>query len=370
MVAGVSDSNIAGLLLNSTLKISASVLDKPNPEKYVLKQIASAKVAAETSFPDITKDGSPRPTLANTKTALLRMGVNCGYNEFKLRYVINGYQLEQYVGEVSDPALLRLRELIYEQFNFDPSTETVLTAVQTLANHGRFHPVREYLNGLTWDGVKRIDKWLTTYGGAEDKPFVHAVGALSLIAAVRRIRRPGCKFDELPVFESGQGTNKSQALRLLAVEPEWFSDDLPLGLSARETMEALSGHWIIEASELQGMKKSEIEKTKAFLSRGTDRARTAYARTVTEAPRQCVVVGTTNSDRYLRDLTGNRRFWPIGIKSFDLQQLERDRDQLWAEAAYREATGASIRLPEELWPAAALEQDERVTENPFISLSR
>lgn len=363
--AGYDDIAIAGLILNPRLKISASVLDKTNPKLYACRQITSARAAVGSDFPDTTKEGHLRPSLPNTKVALNKLAVECRYDEFKLRYLINGYQIENYVGEVSDPALLRLRELVHENFGFDPMTETVLTAVQTLANHARFHPVRDYLDSLVWDGTPRINTWLISYGGAEDTAFLRAVGERLLIAAVRRVRRPGCKFDELVVFESGQGTNKSQALQVLAVQPEWFSDDLPLGLSARETIEALSGHWIVEASELQGIRKSEIEKIKAFLSRDTDRARTAYARTVTEAPRQCVVIGTTNSEQYLRDLTGNRRFWPVRVERFDLERLTRDRDQLWAEAALREKAGASIRLPEELWPAAALEQQERVAENPF-----
>lgn len=364
------DHTIAGLILNPKLKISESVLDKSKPKDYAFKQIAKARatVAASSSFPDLTKDGRPRPTLPNTKVALKLLEVECRYDLFKLRYSVNGHQLESFVGEVSDPMLLRGRELIHERFGFDPPTETVLTAVQTLANHARHHPVRDYLDSLKRDGVERIDHWLTTYGGAEDTPLTRAIGALLLVAAVRRVRQPGCKFDELVVFESDQGTNKSQALQILAVQPEWFSDNLPLGLSARETIEALSGHWIIEVSELQGMRKSEIEKVKAFLSRGTDRARTAYAITVTEARRQCVPIGTTNSEQYLRDLTGNRRIWPVRIEKFDLAALECDRDQLWAEAAAREAGGASIRLPEELWSAAALEQQERLIENPFASV--
>lgn len=366
--AGCDDIIIAGLILNPALKISASVLDKPNPKRYAFKQIRWARAAVESEFPDTTKNGQLRPSLPNTKVALTKLAVECRYDLFKMLYLINGHQIETFVGEVSDPALLRLRELIHESFGFDPTTERVLTAVQTLANHARYHPVRDYLDSLRWDGVPRIDSWLTTYGSAEDKPFTRAVGALMLIAAVRRVRKPGCKFDELVVFESGQGTNKSQALQVIAVQSEWFSDNLPLGLNARETIEAMSGHWIIEASEMQGMKKNDIEKIKAFLSRATDRARTAYARTVTEARRQCVVIGTTNSEQYLRDLTGNRRFWPVRVERFDLEKLTRDRDQLWAEAAQREAAGASIRLPEELWPAAALEQQERVTENPFVSV--
>ena len=157
--------------------------------------------------------------------------------------------------------------------------------------------MRDYLDGLVWDGVPRIDRCLVAYGGAEDTEYVRVVGALVLMAAVRRVRQPGCKFDEMVVLESEQGRNKSKALEILAVEPEWFTDNLPLGLPAKETIEALSGHWIVEVSELQGMRRSDIDKIK-FLSRNTDRARMSYERTVTEARRQCVIIGTTNSEQY------------------------------------------------------------------------
>jgi Bifunctional DNA primase/polymerase, N-terminal/Virulence-associated protein E/Primase C terminal 2 (PriCT-2) len=192
------------------------------------------RAVVEIRFPDVTKRGKPSATLPNTKLALIKLGIECRYDLFKLRYMLGGNQIETYVGEVSDPALLRVRELIYQQFGFDPRTEVVYTAVQTLANHKRFHPVRDYLDGLSWDGVPRIDDWLTTYGGAEPSDFVRAVGALVLMAAVRRVREPGCKFDEIPVLENPeQGNNRSSALQLLAVDREWFSDNLPLGLSAK-----------------------------------------------------------------------------------------------------------------------------------------
>jgi predicted P-loop ATPase len=326
------------------------------------------RAVAAMGFPDVSENGALKRSLPNTKVALVKLGVECRHDLFKLRYLVNGHELENFVGDVSDPALLRMREIIYERFGFDPTTENVHTAVMTLANHHQFHPVRDYLDGLQWDGVPRIDRWLITYGGTNDSEYTRAVGALVLIAAVRRVRSPGCKFDEMLVLENPeQGTNKSTALQVLAVNSEWFSDNLPLGLAARETIEALSGHWIVEVSELQGMRKSDIEKVKAFLSRDTDRARTAYARTVTEARRQCIIIGTTNSDKYLRDLTGNRRIWPVRVERFDLEALKRDRDQLWAEAAAREASGASIRLPGALWEAAAAEQQERVIDNPFLS---
>jgi hypothetical protein len=330
--------------------------------KPALKQVTK-------DFPDLGKKGKLLATLPNTKAALAKFDVECRYDLFKMRYFVNGQQLESFIGEVSDRILLWLKELIYERFRFDPTIHAVLTAVQTLANHHCFHPVLDYLDSLKWDGERRIDNWLQTYAGAEDNEYVHAVGALVLVAAVRRVRQPGCKFDEILVLENPeQGNNRSSALQLLAVKREWFSDNLPLGLSAKETIEALSGHWIVEASELHGMRNSDIDKVKAFASRDTDRARLAYDRAPTAAPRQCVIIGTTNNDKYLRDRTGNRRFWPVRVGRIDLELLKRDRDQLWAEAAARDANGASIRLPERLWLAAAHEQQQRVIENPFVSV--
>ena len=173
------------------------------------------------------------------------------------------------------------------------------------------------------------------------------------------------KFDEMLVLESPQGTNKSTALKVLAVRDEWFTDDVPLNAEAKRVIEALAGKWIVEAGELKGMKKGGADHLKGFLSRTHDKARMAYDRREREVPRQCVIVGTTNDSRYLRDTTGNRRFWPVSVEGFDLDALRRDRDQLWAEAAAREAEGAPIRLDPDLWAEAAEEQDARRVEEPF-----
>ena len=169
----------------------------------------------------------------------------------------------------------------------------------------------EYLDRLTWDGVSRLDKWLSTYAGVESTEYTDAIGALMLIAAVRRIRHPGCKFDEMPVLESDQGKEKSTALRIMAVNDDWFSDDVPLNDDGKRVIEALRGRWFVEAAELNGMRKGEVEHLKAFLSRSEDRARMSYDCLCTEVKRQCVIIGTTNSSEYLRDSTGNRRFWPV-----------------------------------------------------------
>jgi predicted P-loop ATPase len=190
---------------------------------------------------------------------------------------------------------------------------------------------------------------------------------LPLIAAVRRVRQPGCKFDELLVLESAQGRFKSSALRVLCPDESWFSDDLPLGVDSKLVIERTSGCWLLEAAELHGHRGKEAEAVKAFLSRQTDGpVRLAYGRLPVTVPRQFVIIGTTNSSaEYLKDATGARRFWPVAVSGFDVAALGRDRDQLWAEAAAREAAGESIRLRSALWAAAGIEQEDRRAVDPW-----
>jgi predicted P-loop ATPase len=187
-----------------------------------------------------------------------------------------------------------------------------------------------------------------------------------LIAAVRRVRQPGCKFDEMPTFESQQGKDKSSALAVLAVEEDWFSDDLPLTADSKKLIEQTRGRWIVEVADLSGMRKADIEHLKSLLSRRRDSSRMAYGRLPVEKPREFIIVGTTNEDEYLKDLTGNRRYWPVMTPKWDLAALKRDRNQLWAEVAESEATGESIRLDPSLWDAAAAEQQKRTISEPWI----
>jgi len=168
-------------------------------------------------------------------------------------------------------------------------------------------------------------------------------------------------------------THNSSALRILAVDDDWFSDDLPLNNDTKRFMEATGSKWIVEAGELKGMSRADVTSLKACLSRQTDEARMSYDRKPTVQARQFVIIGTTNeTDGYLRDPSGNRRFWPIRIKRFDVEQLRRDRDQLWAEAVVAEVAGESIRLDPSLYEEAALEQDARTrNEDPLVDqLSR
>ena len=205
-------------------------------------------------------------------------------------------------------------------------------------------PVVDYLDSLVWDGTPRLDRWLIDYAGAEDTPNVRGVSRAILVAAVRRARHPGCKFDQLPVICGPQGCGKSLALQLLAVNDAWFTDALTfVDATDKQVVELTAGKWIVEAGGLEDLIQKDVAALKAFLSRPVDEARLAYQRNRTRVPRGFVVVGTTSATDYLKD-TSSRRYWPVTVRSFDLTRLAEVRDQLWAEASVVEAAGGSIDL--------------------------
>lgn len=365
----VPPARIVGILTDETWPISGHVLDQKRSDEYAWEQVekATAEFAAQAESFATDKEGKPyRDDQGNIRLALRKLGVELRHDTFADRSVIEG--LDGHGPHLDDAARDRLWLEIDERFRFRPHLEFFTRVLMDTARNAPFHRVCDYLDGLEWDGVARLDGWLSAYGGAEDNEYSRAVAALPLIAAVRRVRQPGCKFDEMLILESEQGTNKSSALRVLAVRDEQFGDDLPLNADGKKVIEQTAGKWIIEAGELKGMRKGEVEHLKSFLSRQDDTARLSYARLPVIVPRQFVVIGTTNSERYLRDLTGNRRFWPVRVGRFDLEALRRDRDQLWAEAAAREAEGASIRLDPSLYAAAGVEQEARRVEDPFVAL--
>ncbi len=258
--------------------------------------------------------------LDNIRLGLARLGVRPVFDAFSRHVRIDGRPIED-----SDVDGLWVR--FSDAFGWRPSRENLRTILITEAQTAIVHPVREYLDGLSWDGRRRLDTWLARYGGAEDTPYVRAVSELP---AARRARTPGTKFDELLILESQQGTGKSTGLRALCPNDDWFSDDLPLGVDSKQTIERTTGRWIIEAAELHGNRGREAEQLKAFLSRQVDGpVRLAYGRMPTTVPRQFILIGTTNSRlAYLKDSTGARRFWPVPIERFDVEALARDRDQL------------------------------------------
>jgi predicted P-loop ATPase len=193
------------------------------------------------------------------------------------------------------------------------------------------------------------------------------IGRLTLVAAVRRARKPGCKFDHITTLEGAEGTMKSTSIVTLA-GIENFSDQTILTASDKEQQELVRGVLIYEIADLAGMRRTDVEKIKAFASRTHDRARPAYGRRRVDAPRRCIFMATTNEDEYLQSQTGNRRFWPVKTSittAIDIDALRRDRDQLWAEAAEVETEGKPLVLPIELWNQASEAQDERRQHDPW-----
>jgi excisionase family DNA binding protein len=209
--------------------------------------------------------------------------------------------------------------------------------IQAVARENPLHPVRDYLNRTTWDGKSRIDKWLTTYFGADDTLYTRAIGPRCLIAAVARIFEPGCQADNVPIFEGLQGLGKSSGIRELA--HPWFTDRISK-LGTKDSAIEAAGAWIMEISELDALTRATNSAIKGFVSRRVDRYRPPYGKHLTDQPRQCVLWGTINPvGGYLTDPTGARRFWPVACNSVDLPALIRDRDQLWAEALVRYRAG-------------------------------
>ena len=311
-----------------------------------------------------TRNLPDRNSISNITLALDKLSVHLRFDQFAKKPFI---QYNGFTGLLDDDVCTDLWIDIDQSEHFRPTKELFFDVVKNHARADQYHPVRDYLASLTWDGTPRLDAWLIESAGAVDTPYSRAVSALPLIAAVRRVVAPGCKFDEMLVLESAeQGLLKSTALRTLCPDPQWFSDDLPLNVPSKEIIERTMGKWIVEASDLSGMRSSQVEHLKGMLSRQVDGpVRMAYARLPVEQPRQFIIIGTTNSLTCLSDHTGNRRFWPLQVEAFSLDWIRTHREARWAEAAHREAAGESIRLSPSLYVAAADQQGKRVYDHPW-----
>jgi Virulence-associated protein E len=267
--------------------------------------------------------------------------------------------------EVSDDDVGRLQEWLQRAGLPNVGRETVGQAVEIFARERRFHPVRDWLESVGWDATERVPSAFRTYFGATGKQdYVDAISTMFFISLVARIFQPGCKCDYVVVLEGDQGILKSSACRALASAP-FFSDCLP-DIASKDARQHLRGKWLVEIPELAGIRKAEVENLKAFITRMSEKYRPPYGKHDVDEPRQCVFIGTTNREAYLRDETGGRRFWPVKTGAFDIAGLERDRDQLFAEAVVRFNRG------EHWWPDPAFEkahikpeQDDRYEGDPW-----
>ena len=220
---------------------------------------------------------------------------------------------------------------IGEKYKLKTSTERVRELMILIARQHPYHPIRDYLTGLTWDGKPRIDRMLVDYAGAEDVPLNRALARRWLLGCIARVMRPGCQMDTTLILVGKQGAGKSSFFRAMVPNPRWFSDTA-MDLTSKDAYQQLYGVWIYEVAELSALRVRDAETVKAFLTARVDRYRPAYARNMIRIERQVVFVGTTNEAEFLDDPTGARRFWPVEVGTIDLAALEADRDQLWAEA--------------------------------------
>ncbi len=239
-----------------------------------------------------------------------------------------------------------------EHLHLRPKIGQVTAAVESICHDRSFHPVQRFFKNLKWDGVKRVGKWLPYYMGAEKDPFeyLEAVGSKWLVAAVARIYNPGCKFDHMLVLEGGTDIGKSAALRKLATfhGEEYFYDGMTFGIiHDKDTMQKIQGNIIIEFPELSSLQARDVDDVKQWITIQEDRGRKPYGREPVMYPRQFVLAGTTNNSEYLRDSTGNKRFWPVRCGDrLALKSLEDDREQLWAEAVHLYESGFCYWIPE------------------------
>jgi predicted P-loop ATPase len=318
----------------------------------------------------VTKTGAPRALLANAVIAFREAPQWVGilhFDAFHQRTMLRGKAAWSASGgeRAWTPADdLRAAEWLQHQ-GIAVFPDTAGQAIELVARENIFHPVLDYLNRCRWDGKPRLDNWTITWLGCENTPYVRVVSARWMIAAVARVMQPGCKADCALILEGKQGSLKSTALRTLA--HPWFTDEVA-DFGTKDAAMQLGGAWIIEIAELDNLRRADVARIKAFLSRTVDRFRPPYGRRVIEQPRQCIFAGTVNDNEYLRDETGGRRFWPLACRTIDIVGLAAARDQLWAEARDRYLADEPWWLDTaELSEAAAQEQVARYRPDPWQS---
>ncbi len=360
-----------GASKNAIKELWAAVRQQGNEKRRKRMSSPSSPAPSASAEPgaapmEFICDDSGRPRASapiNIEIAVSRLGKMVQYDEFTGSVFLDGK-------EVVDDDLGTLRVRVAEGFNFLPSKELFLDKLIEIAKRNSFHQVRRYLDSLTWDRVPRIDTWLPDYMKVKDTPLSRMAGRKFLIAAVRRVRQPGCFAKFMLIIQGKQGVGKSPLLRALCPRPEFFHDEAPVGGETKQLMEIVNGKWILECGELRGLRGKGLDAVKANISRLVDRSRLAYGRLTAERPRQFILAGSVNDIRYLTDETGNDRFWcfqiPHDVVQTGWREIESIRDQIWAEASVAEATGEEIALPGDLRAEAEREAQAHRVEPRFV----
>jgi predicted P-loop ATPase len=311
----------------------------------------------------------------NAMAAVMECGFLPKFNELTLKVEFREGRMPDSItqgGELTDNVVRVIRDHLvmrYQGNAYNPSKENVREAVMTIALRNRFNPLLDYINGLEWDGTERLAGLFGDYFKCGDSDYVRGVSLCFGIGAVRRARHPGSKFDTMPVVKGPQGWNKSTGVRAL-FGADYYTD-AAVDIRSKDAAMVTRGIWVLEVAELDAMRRQEAVAFKAWLARASDRQRDPFGAIVEEFRRSWVAIGTTNESGYLRDASGARRFWPLTITApVDVGRLKADRDQLWAEAAAREARGESDVLPKKLWAKAGEHQKAETSDDPWVDLIR
>lgn len=338
-----------------SFKAMQEFASKDHSVKTVLAKNRQMKAAAEFSEEDwqsqleLDRQGKVKDTLTNI-AAIIKFDENLHsivYNEFKDTIDVVGKLPWKQVKPGWNDSDVANAKVYFERVYGIWSPAKFKDALLAVVSADRlYHPVKDYFNSLSWDGKNRIDSLLIDYFGAEDTVYVKAVIRKTLCAAVARIYEPGIKFDSILVLNGPQGMGKSTFFSILG--KEWFSDSLSIAdMRDKTAAEKLQGYWILEISEMNGIKKTDVETVKSFVTRQDDKFRQSYGINVESHPRTCIIVGSTNSESgFLRDVTGNRRFWPVhtpGTGKYHPWEVK-DADQIWAEAIHLYRSGEELFL--------------------------